>query len=188
MTRALRALALLPAGLALVLYLATCSPTINFLDSGELTTVAWTLGIAHPPGYPLYTLISSAFIQLPLGPPAWRMNLLSALFAAGAVGLFYGLVADTLLGAGAGRRAPATRSPARPALPAARPRGKGARRSPPADRPPPATAPALLDAGNAGPWLAAAAGLTAAGLLACSLTFWNWATQAKMYSLHFAFM
>ena len=34
----------------------------------------------------------------------------------------------------------------------------------------------------------AAGGVAAAGLLAVSITFWNWATQAKFYSLHFAFV
>jgi hypothetical protein len=91
-----RVLALLPGGLAFVLYLVTCSPTINFTDSGELITVAWTAGIAHPSGYPLYTLIGTAFSHLPFGDnPAWRMNVLSALFAAAAVSMFYAVVADT---------------------------------------------------------------------------------------------
>ncbi|MBU2461890.1 DUF2723 domain-containing protein, partial [bacterium] len=35
-------------------YLHTLTPTVGFHDSGELITVAYTLGIAHPPGYPLY--------------------------------------------------------------------------------------------------------------------------------------
>src|SRR4051812_26283170 len=85
---------LIPASLAFIIYLLTCSPTINFTDSGELITVAWTGGIAHPPGYPLYTLIALGFIRLPFGDPAWRLNALSALFAAIAMGLFYSLVTD----------------------------------------------------------------------------------------------
>src|SRR5215207_7572765 len=68
------------SGVALVTYLLTLSPTVNFLDSGELITVGATGGIAHPPGYPLYTILGSAFIHLPLGDPAWRLNMLSALF------------------------------------------------------------------------------------------------------------
>jgi hypothetical protein len=215
MTRPPRLLALIPAAFALILYLLTCSPTINFLDSGELTTVAWTAGIAHPPGYPLYTLISLLFIHLPFGDPAWRMNVLSALFGALAVGLFYGLVADTLAGmpgflravarpiaggkaaAGGGRARPPARSTPAAGRPA--PRGKemarGAARGAtatleaPAAAPTPATAAAPAPAVDPAPaWVAAGGALTASGLLACSLTFWNWATQAKMYTLHFAFM
>jgi hypothetical protein len=37
-------------------------------------------------------------------------------------------------------------------------------------------------------WRAVAGGIAAAGLLAASLTFWNWATQAKFYPLHYAFV
>ncbi|MBU1262241.1 DUF2723 domain-containing protein, partial [bacterium] len=45
-------------------YLHTLTPTVGFHDSGELITVAYTLGIAHPPGYPLYTLFGKVFITL----------------------------------------------------------------------------------------------------------------------------
>jgi len=47
--------------------------------------VAATLGVAHPPGYPLYSLAGHAWARLvPLGGIPWRMNLLSAVFAAAA--------------------------------------------------------------------------------------------------------
>src|SRR5690349_9590350 len=82
-----RWLAFIPGGLAFILYLLTCSPTVNFTDSGELVTVAWVGGVPHPPGYPLYTLLSILFVHIPFGDPAWRMNILSALFGALAVGL-----------------------------------------------------------------------------------------------------
>ncbi|MEW6679624.1 MAG: DUF2723 domain-containing protein [bacterium] len=45
-------------------YLHTLTPTVEFHDSGELISVAYTLGIAHPPGYPLYTLLGEVFITL----------------------------------------------------------------------------------------------------------------------------
>jgi hypothetical protein len=204
-----RALALVPAGLALLLYTVTCSPTVNFTDSGELITVAWAGGIAHPPGYPLYTILGTGVVHLPLGNPAWRMNMLSALLAALAVGLFYGLITDTLAGMPAFQRALARRGkatpsagPARAGAPgkAPRPAPAPARRDKPAPRPapapkeratpPPAPAPPLAIPAMAAlvPWPAIAGGLAGAGLLAVSVTFWNWATQAKFYSLHFAFV
>ncbi|MEW6482047.1 MAG: DUF2723 domain-containing protein, partial [bacterium] len=63
-------------------YLHTLTPTVGFHDSGELISVAYTLGIAHPPGYPLYTLLGKVFITLiPIGNIAFRMNMQSALFA-----------------------------------------------------------------------------------------------------------
>ncbi|MGI8588966.1 MAG: protein O-mannosyl-transferase family [Chloroflexia bacterium] len=188
-----RRLGLLPAGLALLLYLITASPTINFLDSGELTTVAWTLGIAHPPGYPLYTLISSAFIHVfPLGSPAWRMNLLSALFAALAVWLFYGLVSETLAGSPAFLQAVARRTtaPRRAEKTLPRSQTRPAANGRTAKRPVPMAVPDTREVAEdpARAWAAVVGGLLASGLLACSVTFWDWATQAKMYSLHFAFV
>ncbi|MEK9150291.1 MAG: DUF2723 domain-containing protein [Candidatus Desantisbacteria bacterium] len=71
-------------------YLYTLTPTVGFHDSGELITVAYTLGIAHPPGYPLYTLLGKVFCTLiPIGNIAYRMNMESALFASLAVMLVY---------------------------------------------------------------------------------------------------
>ncbi|MFH0774464.1 MAG: DUF2723 domain-containing protein [bacterium] len=71
-------------------YLYTLTPTVGFHDSGELITVAYTLGIAHPPGYPLYTLLGKVFCTLiPIGNIAYRMNMESALFASLAVMMTY---------------------------------------------------------------------------------------------------
>jgi len=43
--------------------------------------VVLTKGIAHPPGYPLFTLLAMPFSWLPFGEPAWRINFASAFFA-----------------------------------------------------------------------------------------------------------
>lgn len=76
--------------LALTIYVLTLAPTVTFIDSGELTTVCATLGIAHPTGYPLYTLIGRLFLILPLSTnKAFQLNLLSALFAALTVFFMY---------------------------------------------------------------------------------------------------
>lgn len=85
-------------GLAfLILYLTTLCPGVFWYDSAEYATAAAVLGIPHPPGYPLYTLIGHVFTWLPLE-PATAVNLMSAVFAALAVGLSYGLLRE--LGAG----------------------------------------------------------------------------------------
>jgi hypothetical protein len=69
-------------------YAATLAPTVTGGDSGELVAVAATFGIAHPPGYPLYTLLAAAFARLvPFGEVAWRVHLLSAVCGAAAAGL-----------------------------------------------------------------------------------------------------
>lgn len=54
--------------LSFVVYLFTMSRSIPYIDGGELTTVLWTLGIAHPTGYPLFTLLGYAFVHIPFFP------------------------------------------------------------------------------------------------------------------------
>lgn len=58
------------------------APGVHVHDAGELTAAAWTLGLGHPPGAPLYMLLAKAFMTLvPYGNIAWRANLLSAVLA-----------------------------------------------------------------------------------------------------------
>lgn len=73
-------------------YLRTLSPGLGGEDSGEFATVAVSLGIAHPPGYPFLTLLGRLVSLVPLGSPAFRLNLLSAACAAGALAILYSLV------------------------------------------------------------------------------------------------
>lgn len=85
-------LAVSVALLVLAVYLSTLAPSITWrnggADSGELAAAVATLGIAHPPGYPAYTLLGWAWANLPLGGDvAYRLNLLSAVGAALASGL-----------------------------------------------------------------------------------------------------
>lgn len=69
-------------------YLATLHPGLPAGDSGELVAVAATLGVAHPPGYPLWTMLAGLWERaLPLGTVAWRLNLFSAVCMAGAAAL-----------------------------------------------------------------------------------------------------
>jgi hypothetical protein len=77
--------------LALGLYGKTLAPTVVtiFDDSLEFQLVPYLLGIAHPPGYPLYTLLGALFTRLPLGDVAYRVNLMSAVFGALSVALVY---------------------------------------------------------------------------------------------------
>ena len=87
-------LALLAAFLALVLYFRTLAPGLLGGDSGEFQFAAWLGGFVHPTGYPLYLILGYLWTHLlQLGDPAWRMNLFSALWGGGAVGLFYLLAA-----------------------------------------------------------------------------------------------
>ena len=71
-----------------IIYLFSICPTVYLIDSGELAAVSYTLGIAHPTGYPLYTIISYFFAHLP-GEPIFNLNLLSALFTVCAAVFLY---------------------------------------------------------------------------------------------------
>ncbi len=73
--------------LALATYLRTLSPTTDFADSEEFQFVAYRLYFAHPPGYPVYTLLGKLATLLPVGDVAYRMNLFSACAAAAAVAM-----------------------------------------------------------------------------------------------------
>lgn len=73
--------------LPLVLYVRTLAPTVYGVDSADLTTAAYLLGIAHPPGSPAYLLVAHAFSWLPIGDVGYRVNLLSAV--AGAMASFF---------------------------------------------------------------------------------------------------
>lgn len=76
----------------LLLYVFTAAPSIVelFDDSLEFQFVLPTFGIAHPTGYPLYTLVGGVWSHLlPFGNWAWRVNIFSAVAAAGAVALVF---------------------------------------------------------------------------------------------------
>lgn len=70
------------------LYLFTLAPAVTLEDSGELTVAADYMGVPHPPGYPLWTLLSwfSQWVFHGIEyhgypNPAWAVGLMSAVFA-----------------------------------------------------------------------------------------------------------
>lgn len=72
------------------IYLLSLYPTVQTEDSGELISAAIAPDIAHPPGYPLFTLAGKAFsVLIPFGNMAWRINVMSALFGAATAQLLY---------------------------------------------------------------------------------------------------
>lgn len=75
-------------------YFYTMAPTVTLEDSGELATAGAFLGVPHPPGYPIWTLISwiftriFAFVPFRGQPnPAWSIGLVSVVFGALAAGI-----------------------------------------------------------------------------------------------------
>jgi transmembrane protein TMEM260 (protein O-mannosyltransferase) len=67
-----------------VVYVAGLAPDVYWLDSSELAAAAWGLGVAHPPGHPLPSLLGRACALLPFGSIAFRVGLASALAGAAA--------------------------------------------------------------------------------------------------------
>jgi hypothetical protein len=98
--------ALLVFTLSLLVYARTLAPDITWThdggDGGDLITAVMTGGVPHPPGYPTYLLLSWPLARLPLGNPAWRLNLFSALAAAGAAGFTTLTVIQRIAGVSAG--------------------------------------------------------------------------------------
>ena len=84
--------AFLVSMVAFIVYLKTLAPSVTFIDSGELAAVACTLGIAHPTGYPLFTLLGWFFSRLPIASEEiLRLNIMAAFFCAVGVFIFYHL-------------------------------------------------------------------------------------------------
>jgi len=73
----------------LLIYAVSMSGEVMLEDDGLFLMAGTHLGVAHPPGYPLYTLVLHLFLQLPFGTPALMGHLSSAVFAAMACGALY---------------------------------------------------------------------------------------------------
>lgn len=58
-------------------------------DGNELATIPYLLGLAHSPGYPVYTWLGKLFTLLPFGDIAHRVNLMSATMGSLSIGSLY---------------------------------------------------------------------------------------------------
>jgi hypothetical protein len=82
------------AVIAFALAWPTLMPGVGYWDTAEFQAVPPLLGTLHPTGFPAYTIlgwVGSALFQ-PLGSPAYRMNLLSAIYVASAAAVTVVLV------------------------------------------------------------------------------------------------
>lgn len=75
-------IAVVVSGFIFVIHLFSLSQSVGWFDSGEFLTTSFYLGIAHPPGEPLYLMLSKGFSLIPIGSIPFRVNLLSAVFGA----------------------------------------------------------------------------------------------------------
>ncbi|MGH7519385.1 MAG: protein O-mannosyl-transferase family [Gemmatimonadales bacterium] len=91
-----RAAALAVGAVVLAGYALTLAPTVTFWDAGELIAAAYTLGIPHPPGTPVFILLAHVWaLLLPIGEYAVRTNLLSATASAAAAAMWFLAAHDT---------------------------------------------------------------------------------------------
>src|SRR5262245_59888791 len=77
------------AAVTAILYLVTAARDIVLGDTPELITAVLSLGVAHSPGYPLFTMLGYLFGRLPLGPLPFRVDMMAVVCATGAVTLVY---------------------------------------------------------------------------------------------------
>lgn len=99
-------LALWVSGLtAFAVYLLSLGPSIGMEDAGELATAADVLGVPHPPGYPLWTMLSWLFCRgfgwvtwQGWPNPGWAVALASAVAGAAAVGVLAAVISRSLKG------------------------------------------------------------------------------------------
>lgn len=104
--RADLAVGALAALVGFAVYFWTAAPSVTLLDSGEFITAGQHFGVPHPTGYPLWTILAWLIHLLPFGNAAWKINLLSGVCGAFAVGLAAALCRSSLrwmLPAAAGR-------------------------------------------------------------------------------------
>lgn len=79
---------------AFLLYVHTLAPGVVDADGGEFQFAAWNFSFVHPTGYPLFLILGGLFQHLlPLGNPAFRLNLFTAITAAFAVATLYLVIA-----------------------------------------------------------------------------------------------
>jgi 4-amino-4-deoxy-L-arabinose transferase-like glycosyltransferase len=80
---------LLPAAV----FLTTVQGRIQYWDTGEMQTVPWIFGIAHPTGFPAYTIIAGIFVHVfAIGTPAWRASFFCAVLALGSIAIVYATI------------------------------------------------------------------------------------------------
>ena len=70
------------AGALFALYAATTPRSVTAEDDGLFILSSYFLGVEHPPGFPLFTLIGHLFTYLPFGSVAYRVHLVAAMFGA----------------------------------------------------------------------------------------------------------
>src|ERR1043165_2167990 len=81
----------------LALYLVTLAPSTAMWDTSEYIAAAYTLGLPHPPGNPLFVIVGRVFSILPIASSvAVRINILAAICSAVSAGMWF-LITERVL-------------------------------------------------------------------------------------------
>ncbi|MDX1959366.1 MAG: DUF2723 domain-containing protein [Leptospiraceae bacterium] len=72
-----------------LVYALTSPNTVTMEDSASFLITAKFLGVAHPPGYPLYVILGKIFSFLPFASVAYRIHLLNCFLASASLILFF---------------------------------------------------------------------------------------------------
>jgi hypothetical protein len=87
------------AAVVFLLYLVTLAPTTAMWDTSEYIAAAYTLGLPHPPGNPLFVLIGRVFSVLPIAPSVgMRINILAAFCSAISAAMWFLITERVLVG------------------------------------------------------------------------------------------
>ena len=91
--------ALIVSLVILVLYLVTLAPSTAMWDTSEYIAAAYTLGLPHPPGNPLFVILGRVFSILPIASNvAVRINVLAAICSAASAGMWFLVTERVLVG------------------------------------------------------------------------------------------
>jgi len=91
-------------GAATAFYLVAAAPGGVWYDTQELSAAAFRLGVSHPPGQALYSVIGKAATLVPFGSVQMRTNWLSALAAGAAIAALFAVARKMSLALGAAER------------------------------------------------------------------------------------
>ncbi|MDE3151799.1 MAG: DUF2723 domain-containing protein, partial [Gemmatimonadota bacterium] len=91
--------ATIAAALVFLLYLLTLAPNTAMWDTSEYISAAYTLGLPHPPGNPLFVLLGRVMSLLPIASSvAMRINIFAALCSAVAAAMWFLITERVLVG------------------------------------------------------------------------------------------
>lgn len=90
-------LAIVPGAIAFVIYLITACRSVYIGDAGEFALALDSLGICHPPGYPLFTILGRIFVAaLTFLRPVFAAGVFNIIVASAAVSFIYLIFRRTL--------------------------------------------------------------------------------------------